>query len=214
MAALATKRAKTGGRRPGTPNKPKTSAESVAGFAGAPAPFLTSARAREGKASSFPRHRVVRIDQLEPYARNARTHSPAQIDKIAGSIVEFGFTNPILTDGKRGIVAGHGRVIAAKKLGMTEVPVIELSHLTAKQRKAYVLADNRLALDAEWDSELLALELGELRDDGFDLSLTGFDTGELSKLFEIEPEPSSPEQLTITCPECGHVFPPKAKIAA
>lgn len=226
MTASATKRAKSGGRTKGTPNKPKLQAESPPAAAGEPAPFLTSARAREATAkpasdgavgnrhphaaplSKFPRHRVMSIDQLVPYANNARTHSQAQIDKIVASIREFGFTNPVLTDGKRGIVAGHGRVIAAKQLGMAEVPVIELSHLSAKQRRAYVLADNRLALDAGWDSELLALELGELRDDGFDLALTGFDMDELGKLFDQKPHPA-PERAAVTCPACGHEFTPE-----
>jgi ParB-like chromosome segregation protein Spo0J len=96
---------------------------------------------------SMPPYRIERTDSLVPYARNARTHSPQQIAKIAGSIREFGFTNPILTDGDNGIIAGHGRVLAAQKLGIAEVPVIELAHLSKAQRQAYILADNRLALD-------------------------------------------------------------------
>ena len=93
------------------------------------------------------------IGALIPYARNARTHSPAQVALIAGSIREYGFTNPVLVDGENGIIAGHGRVLAARKLGMSQVPVIELAHLTPAQRKAYILADNRLALQAGWDKE-------------------------------------------------------------
>lgn len=115
------------------------------------------------------------IDSLIPYARNARTHSDAQVAQIAASIREFGWTNPILVDGDNGIIAGHGRVLAARKLGMDAVPCIELAHLSATQRRAYILADNQLALNAGWDRELLALELGELRADGFDLALVGFD---------------------------------------
>ncbi len=124
----------------------------------------------------------VPVEALVPYARNARTHSDSQVAQIAASIREFGFTNPILVDGERGIIAGHGRLLAARKLGMTDVPVIELSHLTPAQRKAYTLADNRLALAAGWDEELLGLELAELRDLGFDLSLTGFDADEIGRL--------------------------------
>lgn len=97
------------------------------------------------------------IERLIPYARNARTHSEAQIAKIAASIAEFGFTNPILVDGDNGIIAGHGRLAAARKLGLREVPVIELAYLTPAQKRAYILADNRLALDAGWDEEMLAL---------------------------------------------------------
>ena len=122
------------------------------------------------------------IDALLPYARNPRTHSPAQIAKIAASIVEFGWTQPILVDGESGIIAGHGRLAAARKLELSEVPVIELGHLTAAQKRAYVIADNRLALDAGWDDELLALELVELSEAGYDLQLTGFDDDELAQM--------------------------------
>lgn len=132
---------------------------------------------------AFPEYRVVRVDSLVGYKNNPRVHSAAQIDKLVASIREFGFTNAILTDGKHGVVAGHGRLLAAQKLGMATVPTLELSHLSAAQRRAYILADNRLALDAGWDDDLLRLELGALRDDGFDLNLTGFDAGELSALF-------------------------------
>jgi len=103
-----------------------------------------------------------RVEALVPYARNPRTHSEAQIAKIAASIVEYGWTNPILVDGNNGIIAGHGRLAAARKLGLDEVPVIELAHLTPAQKRAYVIADNRLALNAGWDEEMLALELAEL----------------------------------------------------
>jgi ParB-like chromosome segregation protein Spo0J len=123
---------------------------------------------------------------LIPYARNARTHSPAQVAQIAASIREFGFTNPILVDGDRGVIAGHGRLLAARQLGLVEVPTIELSHLSPAQRRAYVLADNRLALSAGWDEDMLRLELGELQTDGFDLALTGFGEDELAK-FLLEP---------------------------
>jgi DNA modification methylase len=132
--------------------------------------------------TNFPPYKTARVKDLVPYARNARTHSDAQVAQIAASIREFGFTNPILVDGERGIIAGHGRLMAARKLGLTEVPTIELSHLTPAQRRAYVLADNKLALNAGWDDEMLRLELGELRDEGFDLGLTGFEPDEIGTL--------------------------------
>jgi ParB-like chromosome segregation protein Spo0J len=127
------------------------------------------------------------VEALIPYARNARTHSDAQVAQIAGSIKEFGFTNPVLMDGENGIIAGHGRVLAARKLGMVEVPCIELAHLTPAQRRAYIIADNKLALNAGWDEELLKIELGELRLEGFDLSLTGFGDVELAGLLDRTP---------------------------
>jgi len=122
------------------------------------------------------------LSDLIPYARNARTHCDAQVAEIAASIREFGWTNPILVDGDNGIIAGHGRLLAARKLGMIEVPVIELSGLTEAQKRAYVLADNKLALNAGWDDELLALEIGDLASLGFDLSLTGFSEDEIAAL--------------------------------
>ena len=124
------------------------------------------------------------IDELIPYARNARTHSDAQVAQIAASIREFGFTNPVLIDGENGIIAGHGRVLAAPLLDLHEVPCIVLAHLTPAQRRAYVIADNKLALNAGWDQTLLTLELGELKLDGFDLTLTGFDDVELGAVFD------------------------------
>jgi hypothetical protein len=110
-----------------------------------------------------------KVEALIPYARNPRTHAEAQIAKIAASIVEYGWTNPILVDGDNGIIAGHGRLAAARKLGLDQVPVIELAHLTVAQKRALVIADNRLALDAGWDEEMLALELAELSEAGYDL---------------------------------------------
>jgi 16S rRNA G966 N2-methylase RsmD len=114
-----------------------------------------------------------KIDSLLPYARNARTHSDAQVAQIAASIKEFGFNNPILTHGD-GVVAGHGRLLAARKIGLVEVPTVDLAHLTKTQARAYVLADNQLALGAGWDNEMLALELTELDTEGFDLDMLGF----------------------------------------
>jgi len=130
----------------------------------------------------FPPHKIVPLADLIPYANNARTHSPAQVSKIAASIKEFGFTNPILIDANNGIIAGHGRVLAAQKLKLAMVPVIELGHLTDAQRRAYILADNRMALDAGWDADLLKLELLSLKDEGFDLELTGFGLDEIGEL--------------------------------
>ncbi len=122
------------------------------------------------------------IEALIPYARNSRTHSDAQVAQIAASIREFGWTNPVLVDGSNGIIAGHGRVLAARKLGFEQVPVIELAHLTESQKRAYVLADNKLAENAGWDDELLRIELEALQAAGFDLSLTGFADDELAAL--------------------------------
>ena len=126
------------------------------------------------------------LDALVPYARNSRTHSPEQIAQVAASIREFGFTNPVLIDGEGGIIAGHGRVMAARQLGLSEVPCIRLAHLTDAQKRAYVIADNKLALNAGWDDALLALELRELAEMDFDLHLTGFDDDEISKLLDLE----------------------------
>ena len=126
------------------------------------------------------------IDRLVPYARNPRTHSPEQVVQLAASIVEFGFTSPILVDTKAGIIAGHGRLLAARKLGLPEVPVIVLDHLSETQKRAYVIADNRLALNAGWDEELLSAELAELEREKFDVELTGFSDAELEVLLADE----------------------------
>ena len=138
------------------------------------------------------------LDRLTPYARNARTHSEAQIAQIAGSIVEYGFTAPLLVSGDGGILAGHSRLAAAKKLALDVVPVIVLDHLTPTQRRAYILADNQLALQAGWNEELLAAELADLSAAGFDLALTGFSDDELAGLLEdVEEEVSSDEPAQI-----------------
>jgi ParB family chromosome partitioning protein len=126
------------------------------------------------------------LDRLVPYDRNARTHSAEQVAQIAASIQEFGFTNPILVDGKDGIIAGHGRLQAARELAMATVPVVVLDHLTPAQKRAYVLADNKLALNAGWDLDLLTSELDDLRSDDFDLSLLGWSADELSGLLAPE----------------------------
>src|SRR6202140_4346445 len=122
------------------------------------------------------------IDKLIPFARNPRTHSDAQIAQIAASIAEFGFNSPILVDSNAGIIAGHGRLLAARKLGLKEVPVIVLDHLTEAQKRAYVIADNQLALNAGWDEELLRIELAALQEEDFNLDLIGFEDEELARL--------------------------------
>lgn len=124
------------------------------------------------------------IESLKPYARNARTHSKKQIKQIAASIERFGFTNPVLIGDDESIIAGHGRVEAAKLLGRKTVPTLKLSHLNDSERRAYILADNKLALNAGWDNELLAIELQGLLDDDFDLELTGFDIAEIDFIIE------------------------------
>jgi ParB-like chromosome segregation protein Spo0J len=143
------------------------------------------------------------LGELIPYARNPRTHSDAQVAQIAASIREFGWTNPVLVDGASGIIAGHGRVLAARKLGLDRVPVIELARMSEAQKRAYVLADNQLALNAGWDEALLRLELTDLSELGFDLGLVGFGEGELERLLagdsrtgltEDDDAPALPEQ--------------------
>lgn len=143
----------------------------------------------------FPDYKTALVSSLIPYARNSRTHSDEQVAKIAASIKEFGFLNPVITDGENGIIAGHGRIMAAQKLGIEEVPTVEASHLTEAQRRAYVIADNRLSLDAGWDDELLRVEFAELEDLGFDLEVTGFEPEEMARIFDDYPsqaEPTSP----------------------
>lgn len=162
------------------------------------------------------------VDSLIPYARNARTHSPEQVAKIAGSIKEFGFLNPVIISSDGGIIAGHGRVMAAQKLGIKKVPCVEESHLTETQKRAYILADNRLALDAGWDDDMLRIEVQEL-DGTFDLSLTGFSDEEIERYSkEIDQLPSldgfdfesikkddtiaEKKAKTVVCPNCGEVI--------
>lgn len=155
-----------------------------------------------------------KTEDLIPYARNSRTHNESQVTQLAASIKEFGFTNPILLDGKNGIIAGHGRVMAAQKLGETKVPTIELSHLTEHQKRAYIIADNKLALNSGWDNELLALEMDDLKDAGYDITLTGFDFGEVDIQEEHEEEeeekPKENNPKIIICPHCGNEFDTKA----
>jgi len=165
----------------------------------------------------------IPVSDLIPYARNARTHSDAQVAQIAGSIQEFGFCNPVLIDRANGIIAGHGRVRAADLLKLQTVPCIRLDHLTDAQKRAYILADNRIALSSGWDEAMLANELQDLHADEIDLGLTGFDADELGKLLGLDdeeidlPDSSTQEintdnfQMQCKCPRCQFEFdPPKA----
>lgn len=131
------------------------------------------------------------VDSLIPYARNARTHSDEQVAQIAASIREFGFNNPILVDGHKGVIAGHGRILAARKLNLASVPVIELGHLSETQKRAFILAENKLTERGGWDSDLLSVELSDLQEAGFDLELTGFDDSELKSFLEPDSEEPS-----------------------
>ena len=133
------------------------------------------------------------IGRLIPYIRNPRTHDNAQVAQIAASIVEFGWTNPVLVDGENGVIAGHCRLAAARRLGLSEVPVIELDHLSPNQKRAYIIADNKLALAAGWDEELLHLELGDLASNGYELTLTGFSDDEQEALLSIQDDESEGE---------------------
>lgn len=130
--------------------------------------------------------KMVPIAKMVPYQNNARTHSPAQIQKLRSSLREFGFVNPVIIDRDYNVIAGHGRIAAAREEGITEVPCVFVDHLTEAQKKAYILADNRMAMDAGWDEELLRVELEALTEMGFDLGMTGFDEKELASLFPTE----------------------------
>lgn len=162
-----------------------------------------------------PQIETLDINSLIPYARNARTHSEAQIAQIAGSIKEFGFTNPVLIDKDNGIIAGHGRVAAARKLNLSQVPCIRLEHLSETQRKAYILADNKIATNSEWDRDLLRVELEELHQDQFKMDLIGFDANELAIAMGLgadfepgteEDQGKLDEKSPTICPACGHEF--------
>lgn len=153
----------------------------------------------------------IALRDLTPYEKNSRLHSEAQTAQIAASIQQFGFTNPLLVDEGGGLIAGHGRLSAAKKLGMAEVPCIVLSGLTQVQKQALVIADNRIALNSRWDEDLLASELGDIASEGFDLSVIGFNPKQLDeflasdvldpRLPELEPKHTLDAH---TCPACGH----------
>lgn len=163
-------------------------------------------------------HKIIYKDTnlLIPYVSNSRTHSEEQIAQVASSIKEFGFTNPVLIDSDNGIIAGHGRILAAQKLNLDNVPCIELSHLTDAQKKAYVIADNKLALNAGWDEELLSIEINDLIELDFNVDLLGFDDDELSDIMEdINFNPVSEDEqgkldeldpIWVICPDCGKEF--------
>ena len=151
-----------------------------------------------------PIKRVATVD-LIPYANNSRVHSDEQVNQIAASIKEFGFLNPIIVDGDNGIIAGHGRVMAANKLGIKELPCVDASHLSEAQKKAYVIADNKIALNSDWDNELLRVELEGLQELDFDLSLTGFNEDELGDLLNVELLPEYEEDAD------GEVIEPPAE---
>ena len=157
-----------------------------------------------------------KVKDLIPYVNNSRKHSDEQVAQISASIKEFGWTNPILIDGTNSIIAGHGRLMAARKLKMDEVPTIELDHLTDTQRKALVIADNKLALNADWDTTLLTIELDELLKDGFALDILGFNEQEIKTIMSdvnfdagSEEDQGKLDQLDpkwICCPHCGKEF--------
>ena len=169
---------------------------------------------------NWPADKVERRDvsELVPYARNSRTHSAEQVDQIAASINEWGWTVPVLIDPQGELIAGHGRILAAQKLGITDVPCMVADGWTDAQKKAYIITDNKLALNAGWDDELLKVELKDLDDLNFDLTLTGFDVGEMAALFDetpYDPESSAQEinpdeyDMECQCPKCGFEFDPK-----
>ena len=157
-----------------------------------------------------------KVNELIPYINNSRTHSEEQVNQIVASINEFGFTNPLLIDEKGNIIAGHGRLMASKKLGMEEVPCIVLEGLTEAQKKAYIIADNKMALNAGWDFNLLSLELENLKELDFNLELTGFSVDEIDGLLntneDIEDNDYEEQDLKENntqlhkCPECGCEF--------
>jgi ParB-like chromosome segregation protein Spo0J len=161
-----------------------------------------------------PKLEQIETASLVPYARNARTHSDEQVAQIMASIREFGFTNPVLIDNDGGIIAGHGRVLAATRMELEHVPCLRLSHLTEAQKRAYVIADNQLALNSGWDSEMLSVELSDLHADDFDLGLLGFDPDELADLLDLPPvDVTAPEdfkevdeniETEHTCPKCAY----------
>jgi len=169
---------------------------------------------RSLSASEALRIEYCSANSLVPYTKNPRTHSEEQIAQIAASIREFGFTNPILIDGNQRIIAGHGRLAAAKEIGMETVPCIDLSHLTEEQKRSYLIADNKLTLNGGWNEDLLRIELTALKELGADLQLTGFDVTELADImlgkdveFKEYDESSADDVQLLTCPKCGHSFP-------
>lgn len=176
-----------------------------------------AAAAAEGEKSAVPASLELEYrltDSLEPYKRNPRIHSPAQVEQIAASIREFGFNNPILLDSDGTVIAGHGRLEAAKLLGLQEVPCIVLGHLDEAQRRAYLIADNKISLNSVWSEELLRVELMDLKELGADLNVLGFSAMELADItlgkdveFKEYDESAADDVQLVTCPKCGHSFP-------
>ena len=162
---------------------------------------MTDAPQSAGLVALADRIELWPIDGLRPYERNPRTHSEAQVDQIAASMVEFGWTNPVLVDEQGSVLAGHGRLLAARKLGLAEVPVIRFEHLSEAQKRAYLIADNQLALQAGWSEELLAEELAWLRNESFDLDLIGFDASELERLLALADGDSALDETEDEVPE-------------
>ena len=158
----------------------------------------------------------ISLEALIPYARNSRTHSDQQVAQVAASIREFGFTNPVLIGTENDIIAGHGRVLAARKLGLEKVPCIRLTNLSENQKRAYIIADNKLALNSGWDEEMLALEIKDLASKDFDMTLAGWSDAEIGNLFldkNFEPGNESDqgkldEKMPVICPSCSHEFHP------
>lgn len=145
------------------------------------------------KKAQNPKYTIKSIEDLSANPKNARTHSAKQVKQIAASIKKFGFINPIVTDSKGVIIAGHGRLEGAKQAGLTEIPCILADHLTAAEKKAYMLADNQIALQAEWDEDLLKIALEDLQADDFDLAFTGFDDDDIASIFDVPPDPVEKE---------------------
>jgi ParB-like chromosome segregation protein Spo0J len=162
---------------------------------------VTNAPQSAGLVALADRIELWPIDRLRPYERNPRTHGEAQVDQIAASMVEFGWTNPVLVDDQGGILAGHGRLLAARKLGLAEVPVIRFEQLSEAQKRAYLIAGNQLALHAGWDEVLLAEELAWLRDERFDLDLIGFDASELERLLALADGEAAGDEAKDEVPE-------------
>lgn len=176
-------------------------------------PLATSPLEKAWPADNVERRKVA---DLIPYARNSRTHSDEQVSQIAASIKEWGWTVPVLIEADGGLIAGHGRILAAQKLGIKDVPCMIAEGWTEAQKKAYIIADNKLALNAGWDNDLLKIELQDLGDLDFDLSLTGFDVEEMAALF-LEPSMDAPDSsskeidpdayaMDHTCPKCGFEY--------
>ena len=179
---------------------------------------MAKTRKPKGSGVSIDAIEQIPTTDLIPYARNARTHSDEQVAQIAASIREFGFCNPVLIDGQNTIIAGHGRVLAAGRMKLETVPCRRLTHLTDAQRRAYVIADNRIALSSGWDAELLLNELTDLHTDEFDLAVLGFDPDELATLLGMpsgDAEAVAPEDFPMKdetipteseCPKCGYRY--------